>query len=438
MMRVILQKSFTDCGFACLAMVCDHYHLPIDYAQIASVLSPATWEKGLSLKILRDLSNRLGLRGIPRICPLSAAATVECPLIAHCKDNHYVVVERLTNDRVTIVDPRYGRIALAQAEFDDMYSGICLQLTLSSKEIVDLSDSQADSGPWEAKIRHLAAKWLVVLTLTSLLHVIVLALCGALTLCFVPYNCVAFPLAVTLIFMIDILLGMLVTEKCILSTYAVVVSEFATACSREGNLLFEIPDGYRIEERVRWIAEHVYQSRWNALSIGKLTWGLVLIVGLAFMLRDWMLLGCTLVLCFSAWWEVKRLTRGIDFAASDHSARRFISTTIDRVFHRRVGGYHSQPIGRTVTEVSCDSISSLAVCGSLLIYWWSERSVMLQPGTALILLVAQLKLFEWWCISRQGVSSWLTIAHSYSHLSFMSFLRRRQVASVPALARMAR
>ena len=54
-------------------------------------------------------------------------ATVQLPCIVHWENNHFVVLEQWSRDRVTLVDPGWGRRQLSTSDFQVGFSGVALQ-----------------------------------------------------------------------------------------------------------------------------------------------------------------------------------------------------------------------------------------------------------------------------------------------------------------------
>jgi hypothetical protein len=208
------------------------------------------------------------------------------------------------------------------------------------------------------------------------------------------------------------------------------IRELAILSSRESALLLEVQGGYRIEERIRWIAEHTYQNRWTALSICKLFWGLFLLSTVALIVRDWKLLSFTIAFILAAGWEGRKRIMSIDLSPADHSARRFISGTIDKHLGGRIQRHITNIEARTYSDLLRGSIGAFIVTSMFLFYWGGSSQLF--SATSIMILVSQMKLFEWWFSGQHWFTAWVVMAHSYSHLSFMSLLQRVQASSEAA------
>src|SRR3954453_12314705 len=81
---------------------------------------------GLSTRVLADVGRRFGLRPRGFSVEPSALRTLELPAIAHWNFNHFVVLERITDRYVEIVDPATGRQRITHAELDAAFTGVVL------------------------------------------------------------------------------------------------------------------------------------------------------------------------------------------------------------------------------------------------------------------------------------------------------------------------
>jgi ATP-binding cassette subfamily B protein len=123
----IEQQSSSDCGAACLAIICQYWgkRLPI-YAlrEKANV-----GRSGASLKSLAKASESLGFQSRPVRASLGRLIDQENPWIAHWEGDHYVVVFGLRNGQMIISDPAVGRRTLSKQDFAACWTGYGLLLT---------------------------------------------------------------------------------------------------------------------------------------------------------------------------------------------------------------------------------------------------------------------------------------------------------------------
>ena len=126
----ILQLGADDCGAACLAMVLAAHGVH-DVASECRALCGGGRD-GVRLRALSTVAERFGLIAQPVAVAPADFATVALPAIAHWKARHFVVVERWSSKRVTIIDPALGRQILTAEDFLAGYSGVTLVCRVSS------------------------------------------------------------------------------------------------------------------------------------------------------------------------------------------------------------------------------------------------------------------------------------------------------------------
>ncbi|MEV4747634.1 peptidase domain-containing ABC transporter [Streptosporangium sp. NPDC049248] len=119
---VILQHSTVECGAACLAMVLGAHGHHTDVSALAREMGIG--RDGVSALTLVRVARARGLTTRAFSLPAAQVPTLPLPAIAHWKTRHFVVVERVAEETITIVDPAAGRIRLTREEFTRDYSGV--------------------------------------------------------------------------------------------------------------------------------------------------------------------------------------------------------------------------------------------------------------------------------------------------------------------------
>ena len=106
----IKQLDITDCGAACLASVCMYNGLKISIGRIRQYAY--TDKTGTTVKGMIEACARLGLTGKGVMAEMEALDIVSIPVIAHVIVRnvltHFVVIYKITKDKVTIMDPADG------------------------------------------------------------------------------------------------------------------------------------------------------------------------------------------------------------------------------------------------------------------------------------------------------------------------------------------
>ncbi|MEY3194977.1 MAG: hypothetical protein RIQ78_1074, partial [Bacteroidota bacterium] len=110
------QLDSADCGAACLRMVSKYYgrHYSLEYLRQISYLD----RDGASLMGISDAAEKIGLRtlgvkaGFKRL-----AEDIPLPCVAHWRQDHFVVVYKVSGGQVYIADPKIGIIQLEEQDF---------------------------------------------------------------------------------------------------------------------------------------------------------------------------------------------------------------------------------------------------------------------------------------------------------------------------------
>ena len=113
MKKTIKQHDITDCGAACLASIAAHYRLGLPIARIRQLAS--TDQKGTNLLGMIQAAEKLGFvcSGV-RAEEEAFRTEAEFPAVAHVivkkRLHHFVVVYRVTEKFVEVMDPASGRM----------------------------------------------------------------------------------------------------------------------------------------------------------------------------------------------------------------------------------------------------------------------------------------------------------------------------------------
>ncbi len=133
---VYIQHDANDCGPTCLRIISKYYgkFFSLESLREKCFIS----HSGVSLLGISEAAESIGFRS--RGLQLSfdqLIGDVTFPCIVHWKQEHFVVLYRITRDRVYVVDPAFGKIDYTHAEFikswastqsDGIPLGICLEL----------------------------------------------------------------------------------------------------------------------------------------------------------------------------------------------------------------------------------------------------------------------------------------------------------------------
>lgn len=127
----IPQLEATECGAACLAMVLDYHGAPAPLAEVREAC--AVSRDGVNAGTIARAAETYGLEAIGYKLELEELAEIALPAILHWEMRHFVVLERITNKRMHIVDPALGRRSIPRAAFSEAFTGVALALAPTAR-----------------------------------------------------------------------------------------------------------------------------------------------------------------------------------------------------------------------------------------------------------------------------------------------------------------
>lgn len=132
---LILQSEIAECGLASMAMIAGFYGHQLDMPAMRKRCSANL--KGMDLQQLIELGNDLNLASRALQCPIEEVYKLKTPCILHWDMNHFVVLTKVSGkgarSKYFINDPASGKHEFTESEFSKHYTGICLELTPTSK-----------------------------------------------------------------------------------------------------------------------------------------------------------------------------------------------------------------------------------------------------------------------------------------------------------------
>lgn len=145
-MKFIRQLDETDCGAACIAMIALHYKSRYGITRIREIAG--TDRQGTTLLGMVKAAEALGFTARSLKGNNEALSSVlPVPFIAHIKKAtpqgellHFVVVERIKKQRITILDPSEGRQRYSYQEFCKFWTGYVIFLSPGKDFIIHTND----------------------------------------------------------------------------------------------------------------------------------------------------------------------------------------------------------------------------------------------------------------------------------------------------------
>ncbi len=126
---VVLQAERNECGIACMAMLLGHYGR---HRTLADLRTEAANGFLVSLERLITIARSEGMTARALRCEPGDFNQLIFPAIAHVDFDHYLVIEFIKKDSISIIDPARGRLSLRMHEFSRRFTGIVLELAPSA------------------------------------------------------------------------------------------------------------------------------------------------------------------------------------------------------------------------------------------------------------------------------------------------------------------
>lgn len=127
---MIRQTESAECGLACLAMISSWHGLLIDLPTLRNRFNIST--QGMTLQRLIDCASDINFSSRPVRLEPNDLKSLNLPCILHWNMNHFVVLCKVRNNKLTIHDPDKGKLSISVSEAGKHFTGIALELTPNS------------------------------------------------------------------------------------------------------------------------------------------------------------------------------------------------------------------------------------------------------------------------------------------------------------------
>ncbi len=170
---MIMQSEASECGLACLAMVCGFFGNNSSLLELRKKLPVP--KSGLSITDLMRFAEHLNLTCRPFKLDMQGLAKLRTPCILHWDMKHYVVLKSVSKDSVTLYDPAYGKRTLSMAEVSQSFTGVAIEFspTTSFTKKDTPQPSLQFSDLWSS-VNGLKSSLTVILLLSALIQVFIL------------------------------------------------------------------------------------------------------------------------------------------------------------------------------------------------------------------------------------------------------------------------
>lgn len=122
---MVHQTESSECGLACLAMICGHYGKNVDLIALRQQFNLSA--RGTTLSGLTGIAEQLGLASRPLSLDIDELGALKMPCILHWEFNHFVVLVSIKRNRVVLHDPAQGHWTLSLAEVSGSFTGVALE-----------------------------------------------------------------------------------------------------------------------------------------------------------------------------------------------------------------------------------------------------------------------------------------------------------------------
>ena len=102
----ILQTEHSECSLACLAMISGYYGHRIDINTLRNKFSVSS--RGVTLKTIIKTAERMNLASRAIRLDINEIHKLKLPAVLHWDMNHFVVLKKVSFNRVVIHDPARG------------------------------------------------------------------------------------------------------------------------------------------------------------------------------------------------------------------------------------------------------------------------------------------------------------------------------------------
>lgn len=106
-----------QCGVACLAMICKHYKNAYSIETLSKLCGVTP--EGVSLFAINSTAQKLGFHTVFGRTTVEQLISITQPCILHWKQNHFVVLYKIKNNKFYIADPGKGLITYCLSEFKE-------------------------------------------------------------------------------------------------------------------------------------------------------------------------------------------------------------------------------------------------------------------------------------------------------------------------------
>jgi hypothetical protein len=208
-----------------------------------------------------------------------------------------------------------------------------------------------------------------------------------------------------------------VTEPLALRAYAANIRRIVELCSPSREWLLEIPGGYALRERVRWMAEQLYQSKAPLFRMAASFCGVAAMTLYGLVTGD-LLLGLFMAIVgIVASIAAVAGFNGLELSKAEISERRFIEAALKQLSSGDAQDFPALQPGELKESVQNHAVAFISI--ALFIFYWFCAPHPYSMAHLMLAGAMQLKLAEWWSGTAAAGNTCRIIRHCYQHLECM-------------------
>lgn len=123
---VVHQTETSECGLACLAMICGHFGKNIDLISLRRKFNLSA--RGANLAGINSIAEQLGMVTRALSLELDELGALKTPCILHWDFSHFVVLVSVKRNRYVLHDPARGRRNVGLEEMTRYFTGVALEV----------------------------------------------------------------------------------------------------------------------------------------------------------------------------------------------------------------------------------------------------------------------------------------------------------------------
>lgn len=120
----IRQKYQSDCGICCAAMILSYYKVKVGLGDLRKSFNVS--RDGINLLDMKGIFEKYGMEVHVYKAELNAIEVQDCPAVLYWDKKHFVVLKKITNEKIIIMDPQIGEVAYSIQEAETHFSNYVL------------------------------------------------------------------------------------------------------------------------------------------------------------------------------------------------------------------------------------------------------------------------------------------------------------------------